>query len=93
MNTATNAPTQGGRPSWQLICVADALNELNADHAFLTALYELTANDPSSMGDDLLRLLTAYLDTDPRQKLKNLSDQLMDVARSISDRQGNHKNC
>jgi hypothetical protein len=59
MNTATNAPTQGEKPSWQLICVVDALDELNADHAFLTALYELTASNPQSMGDDQRRLLTA----------------------------------
>jgi hypothetical protein len=86
MNIATNAPTQGGKPSWDLICVADALDELNADHAFLTALYELAASNPQSMGNDLRRLLDAYLDTDPRQKIKNLSDQVMTIARSISDR-------
>lgn len=85
MNSSPS-PKQGEKPSWQLICVADALDELNNDHAFLTALYALTANNPNSMGDDLLRLLTAYLDTDPRQKLKNLSDQVMTVARSIGDR-------
>ena len=83
---------QGGNPSWDLICVADALDELNNDHAFLTALYEL-AKPPESMEADLRRLLDAYLDTDPRQKLKNLSEQVMAVARSMPDRHGKNKNC
>jgi hypothetical protein len=92
MNTAPNAPMQGEKPSWQLICVADDLDKLNADHAFLTALYELSAS-PESMEADLRRLLDAYLDTDPRQKLKDLSDQVMTIARSMPDRHGKNKNC
>lgn len=83
MNIAETPQPQGGNPSWDLICVADALDELNADHAFLTALYELTARTPETMGGDLYRLLTAYLDTAPREKLKTLSDQVMTVARSL----------
>lgn len=85
MNTATT-PTQGERPSWQLICVADALAAIDQDHAFLTALYQIAMEDPGSMKSDLLRLLSAYLDTDPRQNLQALSDQLVTIAKSISDR-------
>ena len=81
MNNQTT-PTQGENPSWDLIGVADTLDEINADHAFLAALYELSA-DPSSMGEDLRRLLNAYLELSPRQKLKEASDQIMTIARSL----------
>ncbi|HET8686385.1 MAG TPA: hypothetical protein VFM18_06940 [Methanosarcina sp.] len=86
MNTATNAPTQGGKPSWQLISIADSLSDLNQEHAFLQALYQIAMEDPDSMSADLLHLLSAYLDTEPRQKLQDLSDQLVTIAKSISDR-------
>lgn len=85
MNTSPTLK-QGGNPTWDLISIVDALDELNADHAFLIALYEISGKDPDSMGGDLRRLLDAYLDTDPREKLKSASDQIMTVARSISDR-------
>jgi 5S rRNA maturation endonuclease (ribonuclease M5) len=86
MNTAQTPQTQGGNPAaWNLISIADALDEINADHAFLTALYELST-DPDSMGNDLRRLLNAYLESDPRQKLTQATEQIMIVARSLGDR-------
>ena len=83
---SSHSPKQGEKPSWQIICVVDALDELNDDHAFLTALYEIARDKQGGMGEDLFRLLVAYLDTDPRQKLRTASQTLADIARSISNR-------
>jgi hypothetical protein len=86
MNTAPNAPTQGGNPSWDLICVADLLDDIRRDHAFLSTLYAIARDNTSLMDADLYHLLTAYQETNPRERLQSASDQIMTVARSLRDR-------
>ena len=85
MNTET-APLQGERLSWQIVCAIDAIDEVGYDHAFLTTLYELALVKEGSMDEDLLRLLAAYLDTKPRERIDQATDSLMKVVRLLSDR-------
>jgi hypothetical protein len=80
MNTAPS-PLQGESLSWDLICVVDELDLINQDQYFLISLYKIVCDDPSLMDGDLLHLLTTYLDTNPRGKLREASDKLMALSR------------
>ena len=81
---SSHSQKQGERPSWEIICVADQIDTINDDHAFLTTLHEIARDKAKVIDPDLYRLLVAYLDTEPRQKLSKLSENLMQIAKSIS---------
>ena len=68
MNTATS-PTQGERPTWQIIQAVDLIYEVIEDQAFLLAIACQASNNISLMDEDLKVLLRTYLDRDPRGKL------------------------
>jgi hypothetical protein len=80
MKTAPS-PKQGESLCWDLICVADELDRINQDQYFLISLYKIACSDPSLMDDDLLHLLTTYLDTNPREKLRGASENPMTISR------------
>jgi hypothetical protein len=84
MNSSVS-PLQGESLSWELICVADELDQIAQKQYFLQALYKIVCDDPSLMDSDLLYLLGTYLDTEPREKLQGASDKLSALSRIAKD--------
>jgi hypothetical protein len=84
MNSSVSL-TQGEALQSELICVVDQIDQINQDQYFLQAIYKIVCDCPSLMDDDLLHLLTTYLDTNPREKLQGASDKLLALSRKAGD--------
>jgi hypothetical protein len=91
MKTAPS-PVQGETLCQQLLNIADELDNISQNQVFLTTLREIARLDLSLMDEDLNFLLATYLDTEPREKLREASDKLATLARTAKNLLDNSEN-